>query len=158
MKIPIPDPNFFEFWVPEVKPAFEERRWSKYFDESPTVTKSNNIDATPDENSLEPHTDALAKAFLARALPRQVGFITMSCRQKAEFWSALSSLYRSGTANMWTELYKQLSEIKKVPGQSIDEHILKFNKLVCTVDSARRRRMPESEVIEFFEDVTSYRR
>jgi len=98
------------------------------------------------QNLLEPHTNALAEVLLTRALPPPVSLSPWAA-QRANY-GCLKALNVSGPWTLSPELYRQLSEMKKVLGESIEEHILKFKRLVYAVDSALRRRMQESQVIE----------
>jgi len=123
------DPKFYRQWASQVKNAFAER-WNNYLVAPALSPPSEDIDtsdlAKQPEFVPEPHTTALAKAFLTQSIPYLYQPNIESCTTAEQTWSVFLELY--GMRSQEIELNYELDTLNltKLSTESINDFIDKF--------------------------------
>jgi hypothetical protein len=121
-KLPTFDPAFYRSWSSEVRDAFTERTWTDYL-----------IPSDKDAASLDPLTTVQAKAFLTQSIPYGHRAGLEGCTKASEIWLALEQRYAAKSREDELRLEGQLLDLKKLPTDTIDQHIAKFDVLIAAV-------------------------
>jgi hypothetical protein len=118
------DPKFYLVWANDVRLAFEEREWQEYL--IPPLSDSAS-EFTPD-----PRITIRAKAFLMEAIPYEHKVSMTKTTSAAAIFRSLEEQFGSATREDEFRLESQLMLMRKLPTDTVDEHIGKFKTLVAT--------------------------
>jgi hypothetical protein len=121
-KLPTFDPAFYRTWSSEVCNAFTERTWTDY------LTPSDK-----DAVGLDPLTTVQAKAFLTQSIPYEHRAGLEGCTKASEIWLALEQCYAAKSREDELRLEGQLLDLKRLPTDTIDQHIAKFDFLIAAI-------------------------
>jgi len=129
------DPNFYRQWASQVKDAFAKRKWNDYLVtpapalSPPSETDTWDLGKQP-EFIPDPHTTALAKAFLTQSIPYRYQPNIESCTTAAQSWSVFIELYGMRSREIELNYEQDMLNLTKLLTESIDDFIDKFeNKL-----------------------------
>ena len=129
------DPKFYRQWASQVKDAFTEREWNDYLVvPAPALSPPSEMDALDlgeqPEFVPDPHTTALAKAFLTQSIPYRYRPNIKSCTTAAQIWSVFIELYGMRSQEIELNYEQDMLNLTKLSTESIDDFIDKFeNKL-----------------------------
>ena len=94
----------------------------------------------------DPHTNALAKAFLSQSIPYRYQPNIEECTTAAEIWSIFIELYGTRSREQELQFEAEILRLLKLSTETIDEFIEKFENQLSKVraqqdpplDDARR--------------------
>ena len=119
------DPNFYLVWANDVRLAFDERNWGDYL-LPPDPTSDPESAFKPDS-----HTAIRAKAFLMEAIPYEHKVSMTGFESAAEIFKSLEQQYGAATREDQFRFEKQLMWMRKTPNHTVEEHIVRFKKLMA---------------------------
>jgi hypothetical protein len=117
------DPKFYLVWANDVRLAFEERDRGDYL----TPPSDPESVFVPD-----PRPAVRAKAFLMEAIPNEHKVSLTKLTSAAAIFKSIDEQFGSATREDEFRLESQLMLMRKLPTDSVDEHIAKFKTLIAT--------------------------
>ena len=105
----------------DVKQAFAERKWRHYL-AAPTIDQPH-----------DPEITILSTAFLSQSIPYEYKVAIRQCETAHDIWRIFEQRYASKTREDEVRLEAQLLDFKKSAGDTLEQHITKFDNLIASI-------------------------
>jgi len=127
--LPVFEPEYYRAWASTVIDAFAEREWNNYLIPPPTSTTADTAPAFVPN----PVITARAKAFLSQSIPLKYKSSIELFTTATQIWSSFLMRYGTKTRDDELRLEQDLLELLKLPSDTIDAHIQKFDDLLSAL-------------------------